>query len=461
MSGGRHADSGLQFLLGTDPRFMSILGMLAREGLVTPWCGRFGLLGVHGGGFLPAEVLASTPVASMMREQAMPSNEQQSTESGYGVVDFCGLLTRKSDSQKAYVGTPSNASIVTGLCAAAGIEVRLGSTVVAVHPTIASGAPGAAGGGGGIDGHAGCRWRIQLAAEDAQPPHSSDAAADPNVCEPFDALVLATHDSSLAASAVRAVLSAEASREHATAAEQVGEEAKNAQAVRSRLSQLADALQLQREQRTAPSFAWSGYFPTGFSERVPFDAVAVPGSSIVSFLARDASKPGRPALARMPRSIASDSGDLGGDLGGDLRGELWTAISTRDFASAVLANSTSSVAAAAVTESGDSERGGSAAGAANEAMSAEVRKLLGPFCAASAGELAPPPLASAAKRWGAGFAAGTLGLEEESVGLEPWRLAICGDYICKERASPAEAAALSGMDAAERVASWFSEDQLP
>ena len=37
--------------------------MLAHEGLVAPWGGRFGLLGSRGGGFLPLEVARNTYIA--------------------------------------------------------------------------------------------------------------------------------------------------------------------------------------------------------------------------------------------------------------------------------------------------------------------------------------------------------------------------------------------------------------
>ena len=85
-------------------------------------------------------------------------------------------------------------------------------------------------------------------------------------------------------------------------------------------------------------------------------------------------------------------------------------------------------------------------------MMAEVAGLLSRYAPAE-GE-AVRPVHAAAKRWGAGFARGTLALNEPCVSLEPWRLAIAGDFLC-ERPSPAEAAALSGMEAAERVAAWF------
>ena len=103
-------------------------------------------------------------------------------------------------------------------------------------------------------------------------------------------------------------------------------------------------------------------------------------------------------------------------------------------------------------ESGDSDKGGSAAAMACTILSNEVQGLL----TAAAG--APPPLlAAVAKRWGAGFASGTLGLSEECVSLEPWRLALAGDFLA-ERASPAEAAALSGLEAGERIAAMFESE---
>ena len=119
-------------------------------------------------------------------------------------------------------------------------------------------------------------------------------------------------------------------------------------------------------------------------------------------------------------------------------------VSTTDFAAAMLAQQS-----LARGESGDSDKGGGVAAAAAAAMSSEVSQLLKPFASQGA-----QPLKAAAKRWGAGFAAGTLGLAEPCVSLEPWKLAIAGDFV-SEGASPAEAAALSGMEAAERVATWF------
>lgn len=377
--GGRHPDSGLQFLRASDPasQVASVLEMLARDGLVAPWEGRFGLLGAKGG-FLPREVIADTPLKDMMKkEEVEPSSS----------VDFCGFLAQAE--QPMYVGTPANASICAGIHEAAGFPVALGSHVLAAHP--------AAGG-----------WSLRVS-------EGGSAAATVE----YDALVLASHDASLAATAVRAII--DSGLDALEGAVDVGD------SVGARLAALASALQAQREARTAPLFTWSGYYPAGFSEGVPFDAAAVPGSSLVDFVARDASKPGRPA--------AYD-------------GELWTAVSSAGFARTLLGR-------AAAAEAGDSDKGGAAAAEAAAAISSEMARLFAPFFGGDAAAVAPPTLA-AAKRWGAALPSGTLGLEEDSVGLEPWRLAIAGDFV-RSHPSPAEAAAHSGLDAGERVASWFAD----
>jgi hypothetical protein len=60
---------------------------------------------------------------------------------------------------------------------------------------------------------------------------------------------------------------------------------------------------------------------------------------------------------------------------------------------------------------------------------------------------------------GAGLTDGTLEgwsrIEEDSILLEPWKVAICGDFI-RQYDSPVEAAAMSGLEAGERVGSWFA-----
>lgn len=399
-AGGRHTDSGGQFIRTVEPRVLAVMKMLNRERLLAPWEGRFGVLGKHGG-FLPSSVLASTPLSSMMREDREPSLE------GGNDVDFCGLLAHSSDSAPpVFVGVPSNTSLVQGIFSAASVPVQQGR-VLSARP--------------GVPGTDEAAWQLQLA----------DSVS--SVVE-LDALILATHDASLAASAVDAIVSS-----LPVAASAAGDSEAH-----TRLIELADSLRTQRAQRTAPAFTWSAIYPKGFSTQVPFDAVTVPGSPIVSFLARDASKPGRTEFQHL-RSKAASAG-----VGPRSEGELWTAVSRTAMAAQVIAS-------AKAGENGDSDRGGDAAGLAAQAMTAEVTQLLAPFFGGDASKV-PAPLDVAAKRWGAGFPAGSLGSSEDCVSLEPWRVAFCGDFF-REAASPAEAAMCSGMEAAERVASWFAADE--
>jgi hypothetical protein len=96
-----------------------------------------------------------------------------------------------------------------------------------------------------------------------------------------DALVLATHDASLAADAVRSIGTAGATDADAAASEQ-----------RS-LAALGDSLAAQRAERTVPAFTWSGMLPRGASADIPFDMAVAAASPLISLLARDASKPGQ------------------------------------------------------------------------------------------------------------------------------------------------------------------------
>ena len=105
-------------------------------------------------------------------------------------------------------------------------------------------------------------------------------------------------------------------------------------------------------------------------------------------------------------------------------------------------------------------------------MSDEVSSLLASAASANAvgkdagtndaNNNTPPihqPLDASAVRWASALTSKTLGLKEDSVALAPWRLAICGDFIREQDAheTPFEAAALSGLEAGERVASFFAQ----
>lgn len=67
LAGGLNPDSGAQFLRGSEPsQFTQVLDALARENLIAPWNGRFGVLGSRGGGFLPVEALQRSAVQDFM-----------------------------------------------------------------------------------------------------------------------------------------------------------------------------------------------------------------------------------------------------------------------------------------------------------------------------------------------------------------------------------------------------------
>ena len=265
-AGGFHADSGAQFLRASEAgtQWAGVLYQLSSAKLVAPWEGRFGLIGSRGG-FLPREAIGSTAgsLGGMLK-----ADEGAEHGADAGGVDFCGFLADAD--HPLLVGTPSNASVCASLCA--GLEVVHGTTVTGMQFSNA-------GGGGGSGGGS---WQLEAVGDGV------DAVSGRS----FNALVVASHDASLAAKAVRAAAAAAADADADVA---------------SRLEELSDKLQRQRKERTAACFTWSGYLPAGTSAAVPFDAATVPGSPILSFLARDASKPGRPDLRDLPATSAGES----------------------------------------------------------------------------------------------------------------------------------------------------------
>ena len=230
----------------------------------------------------------------------------------------------------------------------------------------------------------------------------------------FDALVLATHDAALAAATVGGLdpevgAAAAAGTDAAAHADVLG-------ALATRLTEL-------RERHVAPAFTLSAHFPPrALSAALPFDGVCAPSSDVIDFLARDASKPGR-----------EEKGD----------GELWTAVSTARFGAACIERCRGAA---------DEKR--AAEDLAATGMRAELSKMLAPFFGGDA-DAVPAPLRVGAKRWGAAFPTATLGIDDDCLSLEPWRLAVCGDFV-GGGPTPAEAAAASGLAAGERIAQIFA-----
>ena len=387
-AGGRHPDSGAVFLRSAGSaqaaQLTHVLSQLEEAGVLARWEGRFGVLGSAGGGFLPRDILASTAIGQMMRRDIPGASNLGGNLAG---VDFCGLL--RGGEEPFYVGRSGNASVCEKICAAAGAEVLLSRKVVSVR-------------------HLSKGWEVLVQRQSSTSSPSAFSTAKPD-CLAFDALILATHDARLAAQAVRTI-----GTEGASDSESAEQEQKH-------LGELASALE---EQRHVPVFSWSGLFPPGTSSLLPFDAVSVPGSRIVQFMARNASKPGRPALEE--------------------GGELWTAVSTPAFAAKLLRHE----GASGTSMPGDSDLGNRAALAATNLMASEVCSLFQQHMLS--GVDTPRPLRAAAKRWGAGFATGSLQHGHDCITLPAWQLAIAGDFV-RERNSPLEAAALSGLAAGESV----------
>jgi predicted NAD/FAD-dependent oxidoreductase len=366
--------------------------MLNQAGLLVPWKGRFGVLGSSGGGFLPANIVAKEGAGSV-RGLSKADGSQEGAEGLSSVVDsgdFCNFI--EGSNEPAFVGVPSMGDLCNNICKLGDIEALPNTKVI--------GAEMVPGGG----------WKLDTVG-------GNGTIGD----ETFDALVLATHDPSLASGIVHKIVSAEvaaggfSSIEDATSK---GDDEASRMLIR-RLSQLADALQAAREEGRVPTYQLSATYPKGFSDSIPFDAVTVPGSPLIQFLLREASKPG----------IVQDPDG----------GETWTAISTSSLAVRLLSS----------PELSDEDR----LSAISTMLPEEMSRLFTPYHPGVDNML---PLDVSAKRWGAAFCSKGLSLKEDSVTLAPWRLSICGDYL-SEHSTPLEAAALSGLEAGERTASLFAE----
>ena len=380
-------------------------------------------------------------------------------------------------------------ALCSGILAKASVEVWSGQTVADASFT-----PGREGG-----------WRLKLNGS-SNGSGSEDAGA-------FDALVLCADDPALAARVVQG-LSGELREVHGSSSSSSNNSGSTEDElellVAGRLDKLAnDLCALKRR----PLFTLSALYPAPAESAVPsLDAATAPGSPILQFLARDASKPGRPALRPpWPRTAASkDAGKASksapGVINNGAEGALWTAISTAAFAEHVISQFPALAVAATSTtnNAGNPTTSGMAlaqlrevaSNAAAGPMEAELQRLLGLATSAQGGSApqdsspaqAPGALIVTATLWLHALQASKgLGLHEDAIALEPWRLAIAGDFVRTPRqveasndpnsngnnadapqppeketppegpSTPAEAAAVSGLEAGERVAAFFAK----
>ena len=406
--GGRLRNGGAQFLRAADPRFAGLVEMLEQKGLLREWKGRFGMLGSAGGGFLPAEIITKNTAYSQRTVGSNPqdgmSGEEEAQEKSMIAAtdggDFCRFVD--GSTVPTYVGVPSMTEFCPEICRLAQIPQILDSKLVSATPIKEGG------------------WTLDVETNGGNAGFSNEKDAT------FDALVLAIHDPSVASGVIRSILDAE--NLAAGGSNDASNDEKTLPLVLNRLKELADSLQKVRDNEKLPVYSVGITYPAGFSKEIPFDAVSVPASQVVQFLSSESSKSGF--------SESLDNSD---------EGEMWTAISTSRIASTILSQpdlSHETMAEHIVT-----------------GVVTEVGELLAQYH----GGTTPEPLEVIVKRWSAAFCSRGLNLKEDSILLSPWRLAICGDYIRdqSEYTTPLEAAALSGLEAGERTASFWTPEEMP
>ena len=148
----------------------------------------------------------------------------------------------------------------------------------------------------------------------------------------------------------------------------------------------------------------------------------MPGSPFVQFLAKESSKTGE----------VNENGDV------------WSAVTTSQLASQTLLDPSLQTAE---DQNNHIQR----------VVSGELAQLSKLYFK---GEHVPESIQVRVKRWGAALCGQGLELQEDSITLSSWRLGICGDFIRQASAypTPFEAAALSGLEAGERMASLFATE---
>ena len=384
------------------------------------------MLGSQGGGFLPAEIVTSGRSSSGSSSGSgivglAPANPESSHEGGESPSptdsgDFCQFV--QSSHFPTYIGSPSMKDLCPGIATMADLSTMGGTEVV--------GASMAAEGG----------WLLELKQTQQPPLKGAHQINHKTYHQHFDAMVLATHNPSLASTIVQGIVNAEL---HAGKYESVedaiqqqqqqspGETSPLPLLVLQRLSTLSKHLQQVREEGRRPLYSIQLTYPPGFSQSIPFDAVSVPGSRRLQFLVNEGSK------LEGPAQVGNGSGD------GD--GDVWTGISTSQLASSVLDDPT--------IDSAEEKRNH-----IQEILTGEVALLLSPYFGDDASKI-PLPTSVQVKQWGAAICGKGLELEEDSITLSGWRLGICGDFLRRSSAYPTpwEAAALSGLEAGERMSS--------
>eukprot|EP00977_Amphora_coffeiformis_P019307 scaffold7149_cov196-Amphora_coffeaeformis.AAC.2 len=399
--GGRLSAGGAQLLRAADPRLQAVYENMATAGLLQRYQGRTGVLGTRGGGFLSSTHIPKMRPNNNHDSMAAVDNGNDNNPSTIDRSratdggDFCHFI--EGSTAPTFGGNLPH--LCRNILQRSHIPYHAQATVVGATP--------------GPDG-----WRLQFkgTSSDVHVTNQDDDDDDDDV---YDGLVIATHDASFAARIVQTIVDAE----RAAAADIINDNSTQQQPllIADKLQQLAKDLHTVREQGKAPVYTLRAQLRHP-ADDIPFDAVTIPGSPYVQFLSR--------------------STDADGN------GSTWTAVSTTAFAADVLAR----------PDLLDAER----AALVTEQLTAEVSKLLAPYCGNNNYNPRTDILHEVSvKRWGAAFSQTSLGAHHDCVALQPWRLSICGDFIrahTQQHMTPSEAAALSGLEAGERTAAYFSTD---
>lgn len=373
MLGGRllggyedHSDGGAQFFRPQSkrPELIQLTHSMESMGLLKRWEGRFGMLGSHKGGFLPSSIMNK-----VLHKNNNTDDNDSSNDANSGSVidggDFCGFAQYAAQ-EPTYVAVPGMQDWCRRLAETEpDIQVSLGSKLIKAHHSENSNL-----------------WELQFQNNPKK--------------ETFDALILSTHDPSLAGQTLQSIISTK----------------EDDDIVVERMKELQTKLQFIRDNNKQPVYSCSFIYPPESSKQIPLDAASVPGSSILQFISREASKPQRPTLVQ--------------------GGELWKAISTSSFA----ANNMN-------------------VDSAQKQMENEMSLLFSPFLN---NDILVPQMVRA-KLWRAAFSLPSLQLKEDCVALYPWRFIISGDYVSNTSSNhmtPLEAAAMSGLQAGEHMSNILS-----
>jgi len=388
-------DVGAQFMVATDPRFQRLLDSPIMAGLVQEWQGRFGVLGARGGEVLCRNVVLES---GMMRIPSRPSNAGAGEETD-GRSD---AVEQEADEAAERERSQSPINYYRFLEGSSGQQLYTGvGGMGTLVPAL-------------LDRFSVKTHRASVQELSFELPHVGRRGCwtlqtSCGMTQAFDAVVLANHDPSNAADVIEKL--------QASAPDPELSQPAVSEVISNFVGRLRD---LPRTGRS--HYSLTLVFPRPLLE-LPFEAASVHGAEF-NFLSRDTSK---------QEGIAAPGGSAP---------ECWVLQASNDFAATLDRDIAAMDGPQRLAE-------------ATSRLSEAADRLLGRFF--GAGTL-PATEHRRARRFGRGSFGELLRLNppnsthNDAVTFEPWRLAVCGDYLGERQGL--QEAALSGTMAANRVAQW-------